>query len=541
MTAAIRDTAIPAADVCLVGAGPVGLAMAFRLEELGFSVTLIEMGAHESGNVHKAGDLELQNGHHASWSAMSRPGIGGASALWGGRCVTFDDIDFEVRDHVPHSGWPIPHDSLSRYYRDALSFLGCNTQEPSFKEAPAGDTVRSGAVERWSKQPDLGPASTKRLLRSTRIRLIGGRVTDIVLSDSGAHVECLTVLTATGEVCVTAKSFVLAGGGLENARLMLALQQKVPQLWGGEDGPLGRFYQGHLTGYIAVLHFKQPAAAERFSFRRDEQGYIYRNRLQIAPAAQMENGLLNCVFWLDPISIADPVHGSGALSFIYLVLRVSGLYRRFSAGLAPTTRAASGINWREHFKNIRSDRRWIIDVFGALRNVRRRRLDRWRTIINPKGRYLLRYHSEQVPNPQSRIFLQSGNGNTTAANLTVDYKVADQDITSVLKSHHLLDEWLRSSGIGRLQYLNEPQVRGEAVLRQAFDGYHQIGLTRMAASRREGVADEDCRVYDVDNLYLAGSCLFPTGGHANPTLPAVALALRLAEHLRGLLARESAP
>ncbi len=109
--------------------------------------------------------------------------------------------------------------------------------------------------------------------------------------------------------------------------------------------------------------------------------------------------------------------------------------------------------------------------------------------------------------------------------------MVEQDLTSVLKSHEILDAWLRRTGLGRLEYLHEAPERRSAVLAQAFDGYHQIGLSRMSRTPDDGVTDADCRVHGITNLYLAGSGLFPTGGHANPTLPAVALALRLAIHL----------
>lgn len=115
--------------------------------------------------------------------------------------------------------------------------------------------------------------------------------------------------------------------------------------------------------------------------------------------------------------------------------------------------------------------------------------------------------------------------------MQVDYRVEDRDILSVLRAHHLLDQWLRAKGYGKLEYLRPEDERFRSVLAQAFDGYHQIGLARMSDHPQSGVVDPDCRVHQIDNLYLAGASVFPTGGHANPTLPAVALALRLAEHL----------
>ncbi|KXF77215.1 hypothetical protein ATN84_07315 [Paramesorhizobium deserti] len=101
-----------------------------------------------------------------------------------------------------------------------------------------------------------------------------------------------------------------------------------------------------------------------------------------------------------------------------------------------------------------------------------------------------------------------------------------------MKSHAVLDRGPQASGIGRLEYLQTPDRCDQHVLDQALDGYHQLGITRMSESGRDGVVDPDCRVHDVSNLFVAGSSVFPTAGQANPTLPAVALSLRLGDHLQ---------
>ena len=116
--------------------------------------------------------------------------------------------------------------------------------------------------------------------------------------------------------------------------------------------------------------------------------------------------------------------------------------------------------------------------------------------------------------------------------LLVDFRFQPQDIDFVVRSHEVLDKWLQEQGIGRLDFLTDPEKRNEVVLNQALDGHHQIGLTRMSEAPKEGIVDRNCQVHDVANLFVAGSSVFPTAGQANPTLPAVALALRLGDHLR---------
>jgi choline dehydrogenase-like flavoprotein len=68
-----------------------------------------------------------------------------------------------------------------------------------------------------------------------------------------------------------------------------------------------------------------------------------------------------------------------------------------------------------------------------------------------------------------------------------------------------------------------------------MDYNHHMGTTRMSDDPGVGVVDASSRVHGIDNLYVAGSSVFPTAGVANPTLSIVALALRLADHLRSSL------
>ena len=66
-------------------------------------------------------------------------------------------------------------------------------------------------------------------------------------------------------------------------------------------------------------------------------------------------------------------------------------------------------------------------------------------------------------------------------------------------------------------------------------GDHHMGALRMSAAPCDGIVDPNCKVHTVDNLFIAGSSVFPTSGHANPTLALVALALRLADHLKNCI------
>ncbi|MEO9336909.1 GMC oxidoreductase [Mesorhizobium sp. SB112] len=529
-------------DVCIVGAGPVGLALAFKCAAQGLSVTVLESGGADTDNDQNVlGPVEILTPHHAETSLTTRRGIGGTSILWGGRCVTLDDIDFQPRDFVAFSGWPISHREIAQHYDEALSFLGYGRDDDALRLAAAeasGDIV-DDFLERWSAKPDLKDLHEAQLRKSERITVrLGSTVTAIALDASGAKVTGVHVRSRGSDSFIRAKSYVLASGGLENARLLLAAQQLWPDKFGGPDGALGRFYCGHLTGYLAAIRFAKPDFAKRLWYRKNRDGSHIRRRLALSQEAQLKHSLLNGAFWLDSFSVADPEHGSGALSMLYVCMAMLGLYPKVGNGLAPSPTEPKARNYRRHFSNIRQDPRLLTGTFHVLSQLVGRRLGKKIfALANPENHYLLRYHTEQVPDPTSRATLSEREDGAALPRLSVDFHFQKQDVESVVRSHEIIDEWLQSEGIGRLHYLTAPERRDEAVLNQALDGYHQIGLTRMSESQSTGVVDRNCRVHDVANLFVAGSSVFPTAGQANPTLPAVALALRLADHLGNLVKR----
>lgn len=524
----------PEADVCIVGAGPVGLALAFKCASRGLSVTVLESGNFDTdaGNQADFGGVDLATRYHASTSLTGHRGIGGTSRLWGGRCVAFDEMDFEARDHVPFSGWPITHADINSYYDEAFAFLGCGDglQLPVTDEGTDSE-ISTNLLERWSSEPDLRRLHGRILRTSRRINIHAGcTVMEIALDAEGEKVTRLTARSKGQNFAIRARTYVLAGGGLENTRLLLATQRHWPQKFGGPDGALGRFYTGHVTGYLAAIRFEDWRFAEALWYKKCPDGSHVRRRLALTPEAQRKNALLNTAFWLDSFSISDPGHGSGALSMLYLGLAGAGLYPRIGKGLAPSPTLPKARGHREHRANIRDDPRLLRSSLHIASQLARR-LGQRNGLLNPQGRYLLRYHAEQIPDSGNRVRLSERQDASPLPRLNVDFRFLQQDIESVVGSHDVVDRWLQRSGSGRLDYLVLPQERNEHVLEQAIDGYHQLGLTRMSGHRADGVVDRNCRVHDLANLFVAGSSVFPTAGQANPTLPAVALALRLGDHL----------
>jgi hypothetical protein len=324
-------------------------------------------------------------------------------------------------------------------------------------------------------------------------------------------------------------------GGVETARFLLHVQQQWPHHFGGLDGPLGRYYMGHISGKIANVCFDQPSLSLDFDFVLDTGcGTYYRRRFMLAPEAQLKHCVLNTAFWSDNPAFYDPFHGSGVLSSVFLALAFPPIGRR----LLPEAIRLAHIGPRPyplaaHLRNaILGAPNGAADVCRIVRDrfLRKPRKPGF-LVQNHGGKYALHYHAEQVPTRESRITVSRNKDSFGVARAVIDLRYVDQDVQSVIDSHKVLDEALRANRVGRLEYMYPMEELRARVYAQASDGFHQVGTTRMGTDTKTSVVDSNLRVHGLSNLFVASSGVFPTGGQANSTLLAVALALRLAEHL----------
>jgi choline dehydrogenase-like flavoprotein len=142
--------------------------------------------------------------------------------------------------------------------------------------------------------------------------------------------------------------------------------------------------------------------------------------------------------------------------------------------------------------------------------------------------YNLHFDAEQSAHPESRVFLGEERDAFGQRQLAVDWFLTPQDVRSVLDSIRIVAAECERCKVGSLEIDDEMLER----IARGGVGSHHIGTTRMAAHPEHGVVDRDCRVFGVSNLFIASSSTFPTGGCANPTLTIIAMAVRVADHLK---------
>jgi choline dehydrogenase-like flavoprotein len=525
-------------DVCIVGAGPVGIALALSCERSGLSVLLLESGSEQPDRFAAA----LTSGHtvdaerHQEPSIVMCRGLGGTSRWWGGRCVPFDDVDFMPRPHLPDAAWPIPHQEIARWYTAAAEFFGIGPARFIAAAGPwtAFGDARSDQLERWTPEVDSGRLHRSRLAESQRITvMMGATVTGLAMAEDGRSVAGLTVRDANRTVHIGPRRVVLACGGLETTRLLLRTQQERPGLFGGRDGPLGRGYMGHLSGKVADIVLADPAAAAEHDFFIDD-GAFARRRFSLQPEAQLREKVLNIALWIDNPPFHQPSHRSGVLSLVWLALAIKPIGRLLvSDGVRVGHTGPGPRPWARHLWNVmRSPWSTLATIASVLhaRFVSKPRRPGF-LIRSADGRYALHFIAEQAPNRDSRVRLSDRNDALGLPFLDIDLRYAESDAQSVLHAHELLDQSLQRAGLGHLEYRVPAERRVASIFQQAKDGFHQFGTTRMGASPDSSVVDADCRIHGVENLFVSSSSVFPSSGQANPTFVAVALALRLAAHL----------
>lgn len=527
-------------DLCIVGSGPVGMALALEFERLGRDVLVLESGGNrpcpKTSEDSHATIVDAQR--HAPMEIAVCRALGGTSWTWGGRCVAFDDVDFATRAHVPHSGWPIIHDDVKPWYARAAEYLLCG--DDTFYSPPRhlpslGADASVAFLERWSTESRLALVHGKRIERSERATLcLNSTVVDLDLGAAGRAVKSILIAGPDGTSRIKARTVILAGGGVEMTRLLLAVQRRWPGHFGGTGGPLGRYYMGHISGKIANLVLNEPADIADLDFERDASGTYVRRRFMLTEAAQRTHGLLNASFFPDNAPFHDPRHYSSVLSAVFLALALPPFGRRLVS--EPIRIAHVGPKphrFGAHIVNLlRGAPAGARDLLNILRDRYLTRPRRPSFLVrNRDGRYALHYHAEQEPNPDSRILLIDEADRYGLPRVAIDFRFTEGDARSVVDSHHVLDAALRANAVGRLEYWYPQEQLRERVLAQASDGLHQAGTTRMGQNPKDSVVNADLKVHDVANLHVASSSVFPTTGQANSTFLAVALAVRLASHL----------
>ncbi len=532
-------------DVCVIGAGPSGITLSRELAAAGFEVLLLERGGADPTGPRVNPDTAMNIGIPYQLAESRAFELGGALNIWRvstpiggglGRLREMDSNDFEHRAWVPFSGWPFAKDELLPFYQRARALFDFDWP-PGFQEDWDADLESSVFSDKLRTRvfcfanPAVFPGELRRGLEHSDkvLVLINSTVVDIRCDYASSSVSAVKVMTAPDHAfTVQAQAYVLAAGGIENARLLLVSRSRFPKGFGNGRDLVGRFFMEHPHYASGRLVPRDPAVfAEPTHYDIQLQdGQPMQKKYSLGDDVVRREQLSRCVYRFEAKPVNESVRTLRYSESAIRSLEAAGKLRRDLARgevKAATSHVADTLRGAHHVARVGATR-------AVVKTGRRLGLSRY---TQPQM-FWIRAMAEQLPNPESRVGIDDRLVDRFGVPIaTLDWRLGDHDMASMRRSQELLGQALLEAGHKKVDSLLERDGLPPAL----SGGDHHMGTTRMHDSPRRGVVDRDCRMHGVGNFYIAGSSVFPTGGYANPTLTIVALAFRLADHLKRELAR----
>jgi choline dehydrogenase-like flavoprotein len=521
-----RDTRLET-DVCIVGAGAAGITLARELSGSPLRVTVLESGGLE----YEAETQALYAGPFIGlpYTDLSIPRLrffGGTTNHWGGICRPFEDADFEAREGIPFTGWPIKRSDVEPYYERATRVVGLTSQEWELADwAPTGEPapLRLSSDRIVSRVAQVVPADLRSFGANYREELrlapnvtlyLHANVIDVEVDEGARTATSVQVATLSGNrFSVGAKAFVLATGAIENARLLLVSNGAAPRGLGNLNDLVGRFFLEHprfLAGYLA------PSGSHpNLGFYENHRvgGATVLGYLASSKDFQLAEGLLDLQMRLELDYGEAPEDASEFARHVLTLAADIESWQKIAMPGAPLP-----IPYLDVVREaLDSPEDTYIYLRGRLESVG------------------LTTRIEQAPNPDSRVVLVRERDELGMQRVALDWRLSDVDRRNVRRTLELLGAEVAAAGIGRVRILYGEDDSGWPD--DLNGGQHHMGTTRMSDDPKQGVVDRHCRVHGMTNLFVAGSSVFPTPGGATPTLTLVALAIRLADRLKGMMPR----
>jgi choline dehydrogenase-like flavoprotein len=504
------------ADVCIVGGGAAGITLAREFIGQSFQVCLLESGGLELDQETQA----LYGGESVGvpYFPLQVPRLrffGGTTNHWAGFCRPLDEIDFQTRDWIPYSGWPFDKSHLDPFYERAqpICQLGpCSYDIASWEDPPkhprlpfASDKVIT-TVFQHSPPTRFGKVYRQEVTKADNVKVyLNANVVNIETTRPAHRVTRLRVACLEGSsFWVTARIFIIAAGGIENARLLLLSDNVQSSGLGNQNDLVGRFFMDHLVLFEGQLLPANPHIDFDLYLRHDHP----LHRVPITPALTLSRETLRQERLLNFSAFLRPTWRKGVETLSGLI---SGLREK---------------KWDDFTKHLSK----VIPEIDGVAVAALGRLF--------KGRYpvellTLENETEQAPNPTSRITLDTKRDRLGKNRVRLDWRLSAIDKRTIWRAHEIIGQELGRAGIGRLRVTLDHEEG--TVTPSLAGGFHHMGTTRMHTNPKLGVVNENCRVHEISNLFIAGSSVFPTSGHATPTITIVALALRLADHVKEIL------
>jgi choline dehydrogenase-like flavoprotein len=543
----VEPDAVIDVDICIVGAGPAGIILAREFIGTSQRILMLESGKFENDSrIEKLSDGDVRSRYFGT-SALAvgrKRQFGGTpnnwvyrTEPWDGRlyarCLPPEPLDFEARTFEPSLCWPFSVDDLSPYFQRAVT--AWNGGRFDYRVETWSGSLRpletaSGVLE--TRICQHGPSDVftigyrNELLAAGNIDIhLGGTAIALESNGHADQVGNLRVAGSNGSTfSVSAKTYILACGGVENVQLLLSSDASRPGAAGNRHDNIGRYVTDHpefRMGFIFPRHMDAYEKIALYDIRWVDQ-HMVSGFLTLSDEVKRSENLLNMSVALSPRGPGFGTEANRAIEDLAISIRRGEMPSRFLGDIG----------------SILSSPR---DVAAFVRGRRPARYSAsysdyrggWSRAGTDPSRFPameLWAACEQTPHRDNRLTLMNDRDWLGRKKLRFDHCWSEADRQNVQRSIEIFSAELEAAGLGRLRQWY--QWQGSS--RPRFAGlHHPMGGTRMHVDPRFGVVDENCLVHGLSNVYVAGSSVFPTAnGYANPTLTLLALAMRLADHLK---------
>ena len=509
-------------EICIVGGGVAGIVLALELSYMGVNVIILE-----------SGDENYSQDAQSLYEPVTKPTnypdptysrlrfLGGSSNHWENNTSPLDPIDFERREWVPNSGWPISIDDIAPFYRKAADYCGCKTDGYEadfwFRKFGAKNIVGDSSylvpgIAKASRPPvRMFHKFEDELKKSKHVRIYkNANFIDIGYDKLGQRLDRVYFKSTSGDDFrhqAKAKEYIFCMGGIENARMLLHVNQKHENSLGNQNDNVGRYFMDHPLARAATFY------PTRLELPRIFNGINFDDRflvsyLKLNRAKQLEHQVRNLRMPL--VKQSNYILSDGISSSHIVGDALSDLDIPDNFGI--------------HLSNMFSDSGMILEAIT-------------RKVFDTKlfdhadefGGFQIPAMLEQAPYRSNRVLLSDVKDRFEIPKIQIHFELKQEDKDQMWKALELTARAMGALSIGRIRLLKEREDRlwGD----QLSYGHHHMGTTRMSTSSKLGVVDINSKVHGTKNLYVGGSSVFCTGGHVPPTLTIVALSLRLAKHI----------
>lgn len=491
-------------DICVIGCGAIGIALAVTLGGSGRRVLLLEAGGdnitEESQEYYRCASV----GHPHTGASHGRFRVfGGSTERWGGQAMRFEPVDLEARPWMNARAWPLSFDAMIPYYRQAERFMGVDEHPYDRLEGDLQAFARKLGVDLselsrhllpfklqntvFALQPRLRECYSSTLHASPDIVVAKDVTATRLITDGAGTVTGLSCQHADRTVTVRARQFVLATGGIENARFLLLQKERfgIPEL--AAHRAIGLFFQDHPGAHVAEISGLGAALFQNVFRMKRGPRMSYKGRIT----------------WSDEKRRNDHLHSASA-TFL-MSRRPSEFDDAPDPGGAPVDPAE-----------------WRLALRLLCRGI----------LYSPLHYTVLAVSGEDAPDRRSRILLSDKDVDPLGLPSPVmDWHISPGAAESIVEFTDHIERLYATMKLGRFRRFAFSRD-ASLLMPHLADNAHHVGSTSIGATPDHGVVDANLNVHGFQNFQVAGTSVLPTASHANPTLTALALTFRLAEQMR---------